>query len=299
MKKKLLLLVNPYAGQQRIRSELVYVIDELTRADYEIVTATTQGSLKTGQLLKDYDSQFEKVVCCGGDGTFNAVLEGTLSWKKKPVLGYIPAGTTNDFAAGIQLPTDITEAVDTIINGSERQFDAGLFNDRHFSYIASFGAFTETSYSTPQTIKNDLGHLAYILEGIKEIPLITTYHITLRTGDETYQGEFVFGAVSNAKSIGGIVKMDDSAVDLSDGLLEVVMVRMPKSLQDLGKIITSLNTRVFDNDMFLFLQTDSLSIHTEQALVWSLDGERAEGGTDVVIRCLPRAFSIMTRKEVS
>lgn len=293
MAQRVLLIVNPMAGRQKIKNELIYVVDALTKAGYETVIYTTQSKEVTQKLFAEKDSQFEKVICCGGDGTFNEVLSATMHWEKQPVLGYVPAGTTNDFAAGLKLPTDIKAAVHNIIDGTPHIYDAGLFNNSYFSYIASFGAFTEASYSTPQNFKNALGHLAYILEGIMEIPAFISYPVRLETDGQIYEDSFIFGAVSNAKSVGGILKMKDSLVDLNDGLFEVMMIRMPKTLMDLSTIVTSLNSAKYDPSMFLFLQTNEVKITSSQNLVWSLDGERMEGGPVTNITCLKDAFKIL------
>ena len=201
MEQRVLLMVNPMAGRQKIRNELLYVVDTLTKAGYETIIYTTQGKDATRDLLAEKDSQFDRVICCGGDGTFNEILSATMHWDKRPILGYIPAGTTNDFAAGLKLPSDIREAAVNIVRGTPHTVDAGLFNTSYFSYVASFGAFTETSYSTPQNFKNALGHLAYILEGIKEIPAFTPYTVCVEADGQIYKDSYIFGAVSNARSV--------------------------------------------------------------------------------------------------
>lgn len=275
MEQRVLLMVNPMAGRQKIRNELLYVVDTLTKAGYETIIYTTQGKDATRDLLAEKDSQFDRVICCGGDGTFNEILSATMHWNKRPILGYIPAGTTNDFAAGLKLPSDIREAAVNIVRGTPHTVDAGLFNTSYFSYVASFGAFTETSYSTPQNFKNALGHLAYILEGIKEIPAFTSYMVCVEADGQIYKDSYIFGAVSNARSVGGILKISDSLVDLNDGVFEVMMIKMPKTLMDLSAIVTSLtslNPLKYDPSMFLFLQTKELKITFEQEMVWSLDG---------------------------
>lgn len=287
------MIVNPMAGRQRIRWELIHVVDTLTKAGYETVIYTTQSSEATRDLLKENDSRFEKVLCCGGDGTFNEVLGGTMCWEKPPVLGYIPTGTTNDFANGLGLPSDIKAAAELFVNGTPHTYDAGLFDQTYFSYIASFGVFTEASYATPQFIKNQMGHAAYIIEGIRELTNLTAYHVRVETDDKIYEDDYLFGAVCNAKSMGGIIRMDDSLVDLSDGLLEVMLIRMPKTLMDLSAIMTSLNTMKFDNENFVFFHAAQVTIHADQELVWSLDGERMNGGTENRISCVHHAFSIM------
>ena len=297
MEQRVLLMVNPMAGRQKIRNELLYVVDTLTKAGYETIIYTTQGKDATRDLLAEKDSQFDRVICCGGDGTFNEILSATMHWNKRPILGYIPAGTTNDFAAGLKLPSDIREAAVNIVRGTPHTVDAGLFNTSYFSYVASFGAFTETSYSTPQNFKNALGHLAYILEGIKEIPAFTPYTVCVETDGQIYKDSYIFGAVSNARSVGGILKISDSLVDLNDGVFEVMMIKMPKTLMDLSAIVTSLtslNPLKYDPSMFLFLQTKELKITFEQEMVWSLDGERVSGGKEARIACIKDAFKILT-----
>ena len=297
MEQRVLLMVNPMAGRQKIRNELLYVVDTLTKAGYETIIYTTQGKDATRDLLAEKDSQFDRVICCGGDGTFNEILSATMYWNKRPILGYIPAGTTNDFAAGLKLPSDIREAAVNIVRGTPHTVDAGLFNTSYFSYVASFGAFTETSYSTPQNFKNALGHLAYILEGIKEIPAFTPYKVCVEADGQIYKDSYIFGAVSNARSVGGILKISDSLVDLNDGVFEVMMIKMPKTLMDLSAIVTSLtslNPLKYDPSMFLFLQTKELKITFEQEMVWSLDGERVSGGKEARIACIKDAFKILT-----
>ena len=247
--------------------------------------------------MAEKDSQFDKVICCGGDGTFNEILSATMNWEKRPLLGYIPAGTTNDFASGLKLPSDIRAAAENIIQGTQHTVDAGRFNLSYFSYVASFGAFTETSYSTPQNFKNALGHLAYILEGIKEIPAFTSYTVCIEADGQIYKDAYIFGAVSNARSVGGILKISDSLVDLNDGIFEVMMIKMPKTLMDLSAIVTSLtslNPAKYDPSMFLFLQTKHLKITFDQEMVWSLDGERVSGGRTAEISCIKDAFKILT-----
>ena len=297
MEQRVLLMVNPMAGRQKIRNEVLYVVDTLTKAGYETIIYTTQGKDATRDLLAEKDSQFDRVICCGGDGTFNEILSATMHWNKRPILGYIPAGTTNDFAAGLKLPSDIREAAVNIVRGTPHTVDAGLFNTSYFSYVASFGAFTETSYSTPQNFKNALGHLAYILEGIKEIPAFTPYTVCVEADGQIYKDSYIFGAVSNARSVGGILKISDSLVDLNDGVFEVMMIKMPKTLMDLSAIVTSLtslNPLKYDPSMFLFLQTKELKITFEQEMVWSLDGERVSGGKEARIACIKDAFKILT-----
>ena len=298
MDKKVLLVVNPYAGRQMIKRELVSVVDSLTKADYEIVVMTTQGKDKTPNLLGEMENRFDLLVCSGGDGTFNEVLSSVMRWKKKPVLGYIPAGSTNDFATGLKLSTDIKTGIDDIINGEVCSLDAGKFNGTFFSYVAAVGVFTGTSYNTSQTVKNAIGHIAYLLEGIKELPALgeTSHHLVITSDEMEIEDDFAFCAVSNAKSVGGVLRMSDNIVDLNDGLFEVMLIKRPKTPIDISLIIASINTMNYDNPMFVTFQTPSLTIRSDEDLIWSLDGERVDGGREAVISCIKDAYEIKIRK---
>ena len=295
MEQRVLLMVNPMAGRQKIRNELLYVVDTLTKAGYETIIYTTQGKDATRDLLAEKDSQFDRVICCGGDGTFNEILSATMHWDKRPILGYIPAGTTNDFAAGLKLPSDIREAAVNIVRGTPHTVDAGLFNTSYFSYVASFGAFTETSYSTPQNFKNALGHLAYILEGIKEIPAFTSYTVCVEADGQIYKDSYIFGAVSNARSVGGILKISDSLVDLNDGVFEVMLIRRPKNILELNEIIASL-LGTSDSKMIEVFKTTGLTVQCEEEVPWTLDGEYGGEHKIVSIKNLKHAVQIMLPK---
>lgn len=301
MGSKVLLMINPMSGRQRIKSELVYVIDELTRAGYETVVFTTQGHEKTREILQKAEGRFDLIICSGGDGTFNELLSNVLKWENKPRLGYIPAGSTNDFAAGLNLSVDIQTAANDIIIGEPHTFDAGHFNeDYYFSYVASFGAFTEASYSTPQNIKNNFGHFAYIMEGMRELPnAVTEYHMIIESNGEIIDDEFCFGAISNAKSVGGVFKMSDDFVDLNDGLFEVMLIRRPKTPVDISLIISSLNSMNYDNRMFVTFQTSRVKLSTDEPLTWTLDGEKVDGGTQADITCIRDAYQLMVNPERS
>ncbi len=294
MMKKALLLVNANAGRMRIRTELIYVVDRLSKAEYETVVYTTQDAKTTDKVLHELDSRFELVICCGGDGTYNQMMAGTMQWEKPPILGYIPTGTTNDFASGIHLSSNIRTAVDDIVNGSPHTFDAGMFNQRYFSYVASFGAFTEASYSTPQNAKNIFGHLAYLMEGMKELSALSEYHVRLQFDDQVIDDQFAFVSVSNARSMGGVIRIKDSDVDLNDGLLEILLIKLPKNPIELSQLMTAVNTQTFKASTIMVFQTSEVHIHLDQDYPWTLDGEKAYGGTDVEIRCIKDAYRLIT-----
>ena len=240
------------------------------------------------------EESYDMIVASGGDGTLNEVVNGVLSSPNPLPIGYIPAGSTNDFAASISLPSSLTEAAQAIVNGIPHELDVGIFNEtRYFTYIASFGAFTEASYATDQAQKNALGHLAYVLEGIKDLGSIKPIHAVLRTAERKEEGDFLFGAVSNSTSVGGIVRLKDGMVDMADGLFEVLLIRSPRTPAELSAVLQGIVNSDFHDDMFCFLKADEIYLTSREDLHWSLDGEHAEGGHEVCIRNKPGAIQLI------
>ena len=247
---------------------------------------------------------YDTVICCGGDGTLNETVSGLLNIpaESRPTIGYIPAGSTNDFAASLGLPTTLRGAARIAVSSEETALDVGLFAPinqpdaakRNFSYIASFGIFTAASYSTPQSAKNALGRLAYLLEGVKDLANIHPHHASFELNNGTrLEGDYVFGAVSNTTSAGGIFKLPAGEVSMSDGELEVFLVHNPRTPADLTKIVSALMSGNFANCPLIELHhITSVKVHLEKPLSWSLDGEEATGVTDVRISCLPGAIKM-------
>lgn len=292
--KNLLIIINPVAGKLLARTEMFGIIDVFCRAGYTVTTAITQyaghGVELAGRAASD---GHHIVVCCGGDGTLNEVITGLLQSEEPLPIGYIPTGSTNDFARTLQLSPYPVKAAQAIAEGAPRIIDIGCFNEeRYFSYIASFGAFTAASYRAPQEIKNTLGQMAYVLEGVRDIAHIKPYHVRVRTESRCYMGDYVFCSVTNSTSVAGIVKLKKSIVDLEDGLFEVIMVRTPKTPLDLNRILTGIANASFDNDMFEFYKANELEFQMPENVNWSLDGEKAEGGERVLIRNLPHSLTI-------
>ena len=246
---------------------------------------------------------YDTVICCGGDGTLNETISGILSIppQKRPLLGYIPAGSTNDFAASIGLSSSLRGAARTAVGNGEMPIDIGLFDpvnrelsSRYFSYIASFGAFTAASYSTSQVAKNMLGHLAYLMEGVKDIANLRPHHASFDLSNGLHlEGDYVFGAITNTTSAGGVVKLPSDRVSMSDGQFELLLIHHPKTALDLNRIATVLLTQDFDSCPLVDLyHTDRVRVTLEEPLSWSLDGEEAMGGTVIDITCLPGAITL-------
>ncbi len=293
MERKLLLIVNPVAGMMKVKSTLFNITNTFCKAEYFVVTQITQYREHATEIVKQYGASFDLIVCCGGDGTLNEVIEGILEANIKTPLGYIPSGSTNDFANTLKLSTKPIKAVTDIITGIEHKLDIGIFGKRHFSYIASFGAFTAASYKTAQEVKNTIGHMAYILEGIKELPTIQPYHMTFKTDDAVYEGDYIFGAITNSTSVAGLVKLRNNLVDLCDGLFEVILVKSPQNINQLNKILTSIMTSDFKNDMFEFFKASTLSVISNKALSWTLDGEHVPNVKEIAINNLPGAVTLI------
>lgn len=278
MLKKLLLIVNPVAGKKRLKNTLLDVVQIFARGGYASTVMVT-GRRGEACEFAAYGNEYDLIVCCGGDGTLNEVISGMLDHKVTIPLGYIPCGSTNDFASSMGISSDIKKAAESIANGMPLPLDVGKFNNRYFTYVSSFGAFTATSYTTAQDVKNILGHSAYVFEGIKDLQSIKPYHLKFVSGDTVYEDDYVFGAIANSTSFGGIVKLKDELVSLNDGLFEVLLIKMPKNIADLNVIINALTTSNFENKRFEFFKTSKLTITSAEPIAWSLDGEymRTEG----------------------
>lgn len=288
------IVVNPNAGRQNILREIDGVKKAFAETGSQVDVVETQSAEEAAHIIRRaVDSRPELLVCCGGDGTLNETV-GLVVETGAPVdLGYIPAGTTNDFASFLGIPKEPLKAAERIIAGQPRQLDVGLFEGRCFIYIASFGAFTQSSYNTNQSMKNALGHFAYVLEGLKELPALKTYKVKVETAEgRAFEGEYIFGALSNSTSVGGIMKLDAEQVDPADGRFELILVKSPKNLMEFNRIAMSLMSGKYDEELITFAHTAGASFTCEQAMPWSLDGEYAPGGERVEAKVLPRAVRL-------
>ena len=233
------------------------------------------------------------VVAVGGDGTLNEVISGLMRLEKRPLLGYLPQGSTNDFAASLHVSGKPATAAAALVKHAPRQLDIGCWNDRHFVYVASFGAFTRSSYAASQAAKNALGHFAYILEGMKDLNTLRPYKVRLTANGEVLDGEYLFGAVCNSTSIGGLMKLDPERVVLDDGKFEMLLVPNPQTPQDLQNLVLALLEQRYDREGLVFRHVSSVHLETEEELPWSLDGEFAPSAPAVEIRNCQRAMTML------
>ena len=292
--KKILLIVNPIAGKTHSKSDVYRAVDIFTNNGYEVTLQKTEAKGHATNIVMEQGLENDIVVCCGGDGTLNEVVSGMMRLGAELPLGYIPAGTTNDFASSLKLSYNVNNAAKAIMNGRRRPLDIGLFNgSRYFSYIASFGAFTGSSYTTPQSYKNTIGHFAYVLEGVKDLPNIRPYHIRLEVAGRTYEDDYIFGAVSNSISIGGMVKLDSNLVDLNDGLFEIILIKNPRTPLDISRIIRAITKRDYSDKMLEFIKAPEATFYMEKKLPWSIDGEYDAGGKEIRINNIHGAITLL------
>lgn len=294
MEKKLLLIMNPYSGQKVGKRYLADILELYCKAGYAPLAFMTTGPGNGTQVALAHAAQADMVVCLGGDGTFNEVVSGVVASGVDVPIGYIPCGSTNDFANSIKLNKNLVKAAQDTIEGMPRTFDVGRFGERYFSYVASFGAFTRVSYSTPQNVKNALGHLAYILEGIKDIPNIRPRHLRFETEGEVFEDDYIFGAISNSTSVGGILTLDPDTVDMNDGLFELLLIKKPGNALELNDCIRALQEQKYDSPMLTFHSAAHLTIYADPAMDWTLDGERELGHDCVEVHNLHNAIRLIT-----
>ena len=291
----LLFVMNPYAGTRKVAKVLPEILNIFNRAGYHVTIYMIDGDCES--YVRTHARDADLVVCSGGDGTFNETVSGLLRSCVDIPIGYIPGGSTNDFATSLNLSTDPIQAARDIVSGHVEQFDIGMFGDRYFSYVASFGAFTRVSYSTPQSIKNTLGHTAYLLSGIQELSQIRPVPIRLEANGQIIEDEFVFGAICNSTSVGGVLTLDANQVDLQDGRFEILLVRSPKDLGELGECILALQQKQYNCKMITFLSTNKVRIETGRELDWALDGEWAPGKTVIEAENLHLAYRLIVPEE--
>ena len=288
-----MLIVNPAAGRGRAQKSLLSLISLFYKNGYEVTVFPTAGAGDAARFAQQNASRFDLCVCLGGDGTLNETVTGLLRSKSGVPLGYIPGGTTNDFASGQGLSGGPLSCGNKIMKSALRPYDVGLFDARrYFTYVAAFGAFTDVSYKTPQKKKHRLGHLAYVLEGVRELPNVRPYHLKVETKNLSVEGDFLFGAVLNSLSVAGLVKLDPKLVAFDDGLFEVMLIRHPHSPIDMRRIVGHLRRGRYDGEEILFFKAGRLSITSDTPLSWTLDGEDGGQTTKVVVENLPGALTL-------
>lgn len=281
------------AGTRKAGKFLPEILSVFNRAGYDVTVHITDTPGDGTKVVQRLGAEVDMVVCCGGDGTFNETVSGVLNSQLTVPVGYIPAGSTNDFARSLSLETDFIKAAEQIVSGTAQDYDVGCFGQRFFTYVASFGAFTRASYATSQNMKNLFGHAAYLLEGIQELSQIKPIRMQLAADGHIFDEEFLFGAICNSTSLGGVLNLDPQQVDMADGKFEVLLVRPPKDLMELSKCVQSLQKHQYDSPMVSFFSASRVLVNADPNVPWSLDGERATAEGSLEICNLPRAIRLI------
>ena len=271
--RKLLLIINPVAGRNQAQADLFKMVRVFAEHDCEVTVYPTRGPQDcTRKVLADA-GRFDLVVCCGGDGTLNEMVSGMMQREDPVPMGYIPLGSTNDFAASLRLPSHVEEAALRCVEGTAFHMDVGSLNDRYFNYIAAFGAFTEASYATPQQSKNALGHLAYILEGVQSLGRLQPIHVRITADGETFEEDYLFGAVTNTVSLGGVLRLDPSRVLLDDGMYELLLVKNPQNPAEAQAMLSALMLQNYDGPLVRMLRASDILFESNHEISWTIDGE--------------------------
>ena len=296
--KKMLFIYNPNSGMGLLKPKLSEVLDIFVKGGYEVTVYPTQKYHDAVRKMGEYEEQYDLVACSGGDGTLDEVVTGMMKREDKVPIGYIPAGTTNDFASSLHISKNMLEAADTVVNGVPFACDVGEFNEDYFVYIAAFGLFTDVSYETKQSMKNVLGHLAYILEGTKRIFNIPSYRIKVTHDGETIEDEFIYGMVTNSRSVGGFKGITGKNVVFDDGKFEVTLFKTPRNPMELNEILGALALRKINPKRMYSFKTNEVHFETEEEIPWTLDGEFGGVHEEVVVKDCQKALEIMVKPEV-
>ena len=291
-RRKLLFVVNAHAGKEAIRSQMVRVLDIFVKSGWVPTVYISQHAGELPALVRKWAADYDLVVCSGGDGTLNETLNGIMPLESRPRLGYIPAGTTNDFATSLGIPKTVAKAAQAAVEGVPVSVDVGKFGNKYFAYVAAFGAFTDVTYSTPQQYKNTLGKLAYLIEGAQRLSALNTYPIRLEYDGGHTEGEFLVGLVSNSSYVAGLPVGRWIHTSMSDGLLEVTLVRKPAQMIELTRVASNLLKGELDPELIVTVKTRQLRITSAEPIPWTLDGEYGGSPADVTIENLPRALTI-------
>ena len=297
-RKKALVLINKSAGMGKAGTDTLNIVTRLAEEGYEpIVYPIIPGTdLTSEKIIGDYDGEVSMILCSGGDGTLNHVMNAIMDLKEKPVLSYIPAGSTNDFAKGLGIPSVMSKAIDVAVNGTPFTYDVGRINGRYFNYVAAFGAFSKVSYATDQDLKNVLGYAAYVISAIAELPQNIGYscHLQIEADDFIEEGDYIFGAVSNSASVAGMTLFANDDIKQDDGQMELLLIRSPKNLADFNGILAALAVREPDNPHITYRQVSKVHIVSDEEMEWTIDGEFGGAYKETNIEVINKAITIMT-----
>ncbi len=292
MGKKLLFVYNPKAGKAQIRNKLADILNVFAEAEYEITVAPTRRHGDARRIVENRSRDYELVVCSGGDGTLDEAVTGMIESGFRTPIGYIPAGSTNDFGGSLSLPKNMVRAAEIAVKGRSFPCDIGAFNKDVFVYIAAFGLFTDVSYETAQDVKNVLGHMAYLLEGMKRLSAVRSFPMRVEYEGNIIVDDFIFGMITNSVSVGGFKNITGKNVQLDDGVFEVTLIKRPRNPVELNNIMISLLNRDIDTNAMYCFRTSRLILESLEPVAWTLDGENGGSHKKVEIRNICKGIDI-------
>lgn len=296
--EKMLFVYNPRSGKGLIRNHLSMIIETFSTGGYDVTVYPTKKEKDARDVVRERAHEFEIIVCSGGDGTLDEVVTGMMDSGVCLPIGYIPAGSTNDFGNSLGIPKQMEQAARLIVDGEPFACDVGKFNEDYFVYVAAFGVFTDVSYQTNQDLKNVLGHAAYILEGMKRMGNWKSVFLRIESEEFTGEGEFVFGMITNSNSVGGFKGLPGKNIELNDGLFEVMLVRTPQNLIDWQEVITAVLTKDETSKNVVRFKAHRLTISSDEPVAWTRDGENGGEHTFVEMTNMKQVLKIMTEQTV-
>lgn len=293
--KNLLFILNPSAGRKHIKGKLFDIVDLFVKADYNVRVYPTQAKEDAVRIVSEEGWLYDVIVCAGGDGTLDEVVTGCMKCGCDTPIGYIPCGTTNDFARSLGIPKDPIRAAKRIVKYPPKSIDVGSFNGDYFIYVAAFGAFTDVTYTTPQEYKNYLGHAAYVLEGIKSVPSLTSYHLKVEYDDNVIEDDFFIGMITNSLTVGGFPNPNSKIAEFDDGMYEALLVKYPTNPIDLQATVTAYLMGEFNPEYMYQFKAKRITIESPEEITWTLDGEFGGSVTCAEIENLHNAVSIIRK----
>ena len=300
-RKRALILLNITAGTGKAGLNTWAIIRKFAEKGYEsVVYPIIPGTdLVSEKIVAEYDGKADIILCSGGDGTLNHLVQGVMRMRKKPRIAYLPAGSTNDFAKTLGIPADFDKALDDIVQGKEYRYDVGILNGRYFNYVAAFGAFSAISYDTDQQLKNILGHAAYIVNAVSDLYENIRYsrHLRIESDDFELEDDFIFGAVCNSAYVGGFSIFKNLNVSLDDGKMEMLLIKTPETAADMQGILNAFQRGTFDHPYITFRHVSNVRFTSSDDIAWTVDGEFGGAYKESEIRVDRKAVAIMLGKE--
>ena len=293
MAKKMLFVYNPKSGKGAVRSKIADILEIFTEGGYDVLVHPTRAPGDAAKTVRKFAEQVDVVVCSGGDGTMDQVVMAVMETDPMKKVGYIPSGSTNDFANSLGLPKNILKSARGIIEGDMYSCDIGAFNKKYFVYVAAFGAFTHIAYDTDQNLKNTIGHFAYLAQAGMEVFKLPRYHIQADADGQLIEGDYTYGMITNSRFVGGIPNITGKAVDMDDGLFEITLVHMPANPLELTEIFTTLLSKdILQSPLVEKYKASRIRISCEEKIDWTLDGEFGGSCKHADIRNLTKKLQI-------